>query len=497
MEWAEPFTNLFAALDNYMVVAMHALDVTAAMQRNVTASSSPYSSTPPPAYLSAVERHKRFARDIMPFMHAVSQHLSSPAFFLGENTTITKLTQAYEEDMIINAAVDAPMKSGRRLLQATTTNSTNSTTDLDWKQKLGITQPWTEGIGAVQAYSSLVIAAASANPMVDTYADWLDGPFQWPPLDRTAMGSCPSAEAAKSIITGAFVALRDHFRNPKPFPKYEHQRINSTFPSIHEHNFSADPGWDNGTSSIAKTSNPIVSITAGLVKTLLTDVFGISMAHVVGFFTGGFDTGDDDLTMAKFAKTWLSCDFQSVVDCQKKRVNAITGAMAVILILALLYIAFGSIAAFVLGSVGILPMVLWYVYGYSPACIPMVPECVLQDVLEGASWLLPVQLTWPASLQKIPGCALDPNVPYKDCFIPCSAEPFRLVYSEPFGVNHVLDDLHAHNADTCNADTLCAGIQRGKRVWHGPCATGTHRDASSTWLRGRGGITSWCSGARS
>ena len=262
--------------------------------------------------------------------------------------------------------------------------------------------------------------------MVDTYADWLDGPFQWPPLDRTAMGSCPSGEASIRILTSAFVTLRDHLRNPRPVPKYDHQRVNATFPVFHRHNFSADPsGPVNATDAMVATYNPLVGLFAGLIKTLLTGVIGIDMSYIIGFFTGGLNPDDNGMTIATLAKSMLKCDFKSVIDCQKKRVNTLSGALAVCLLMAILYISFGAMTALVLSGVGILPLILWYVYGYSPTCIPMVPECAVQDVLDSVGWLIPIQLTWPAALQRIPGCALNPDIPYRDCFIPCAADPFR------------------------------------------------------------------------
>ena len=182
LEWAEPFTNLFAALDNYMVAAMHALDLAMQRQQNITTNGNNNNrswspdSAPPSAYLSAVERHKRFARDIMPFMHAVSQHLSSPAFFLpGENTTtVSRFTQAYEEEIIIENVVAAAGSGRRKLLQA-------NATGLDWKQRLGITEPLTDGIGAVQAYSALVIAGLLPSIRLPPQFDWIDS-HTTPPL---------------------------------------------------------------------------------------------------------------------------------------------------------------------------------------------------------------------------------------------------------------------------------------------------------------------------
>jgi hypothetical protein len=58
-------------------------------------------------------------------------------------------------------------------------------------------------------------------------------------------------------------------------------------------------------------------------------------------------------------------------------------------------------------------------------CVPMIPECAVADFLNVMKWLVPVQLTWPAALQKVPNCAFNQSVPFPDCFISCASAPYR------------------------------------------------------------------------
>lgn len=212
MSWAEPFRNVFAAIDNYMVMAMHLLDESVAEWRarhhgtnsngtNGTNETNSYQLQHP--YQESIDRHQRFARDIMPFLHVASQYMSSPLFFFPSpiagavwNATESNATESNVSisgsssyyyysvpnpsiidrvvDSILNAqgllpATPGDQGGGRRLMQLSTpTGSISNATQpvaLDWKQQLGIVKPLTEGIGAVQAYSSLVIAAAGGKPL--------------------------------------------------------------------------------------------------------------------------------------------------------------------------------------------------------------------------------------------------------------------------------------------------------------------------------------------
>ena len=160
-------------------------------------------------------------REVMPFMHSASQHMSTamrmPATRNGtlhREGTLQKIIDAHHY----------LSTNRRRLLVANGTS--------DWKAQLD-TIPLTDALGAVQEYSSLVGGAGVVNPLLP---NWLDGPYQWPPIDRTLLGTCPTGVSIVKIITRAFGALGDHIMNPKPVPVFAHQRMNASFPSIHRYN---------------------------------------------------------------------------------------------------------------------------------------------------------------------------------------------------------------------------------------------------------------------
>jgi len=46
------------------------------------------------------------------------------------------------------------------------------------------------------------------------------------------------------------------------------------------------------------------------------------------------------------------------------------------------------------------PVIAFYLsYGFSPACVPMIPTCLLQDVIDVVQIIAPAKLIWPNTLQ--------------------------------------------------------------------------------------------------
>lgn len=457
-EWMVPLKNIFAAVDNYMVYIMHHLEelyrqYSQSQKRkqqqesqNSTTNSS-FSEFPNKdsqtqfAYRDALERHRVFARDVMPFMHATSIYFStvissSAAVHTSDgNSSLLLLPTMVDIQHVLDAEKEEQNRkflhqifgesgneaSQQNLMMSNDHNESNNDTispasrsildansATDWKLNLAYIPPTIE-VGAVQAYSSLIASAGIKNAMLpeELAERWLGGPFEWPPLDVAAQFSttCPVGETLINILVATFTSLAQQLTDPKPVNSFYRQRANSTFPAIHRIELSTKQNTTTNktTSFDTKPQDSVVATTFSVLKSLITDVAGIDMAYVVGFFAGPLKPEDGTLTLAKLIKQWTSCDFQNVMDCQKKRTNTFVGILAVVLWMVILYAATGTVGAFVLGGVSVPAVVMWYTYGYSPSCIPMIPTCVVEDVFSIFAWIVPLQFVWPTTLQKIPG----------------------------------------------------------------------------------------------
>jgi hypothetical protein len=124
----------------------------------------------------------------------------------------------------------------------------------------------------------------------------------------------------------------------------------------------------------------------------------------------------DILTARNLAKDMLMCDFESVMLCSRHN-------RRIVISLVLAYILYLLVAT-VMGFVGLkgiagimwylIPFVaLWLAYGLSPLCLPMIPTCMLSDIIESVQVVLPAKITWPDALQVYAGCLgpkwYDPN----------------------------------------------------------------------------------------
>jgi hypothetical protein len=331
-----------------MVYTMHHLDhALAALETAALRNRSVASSAASPAFRAMLKRHQRFARDVMPFMHAVAVHARD------EYARVENSTGWVPSDIAVEHVLSH--HHGRALLELGDPDA-NST---DWKQNLAYI-PLSDAIGDIQAYSSL-IAAGVSNPLLpeELASRWLEGPLLWPPVDRTLLdATCPAATTTGNIIVRGFTALGNHLVNIRPVLQYEHHRIQDTFPRLHMYNGSLDRAYY----TLDPTERGSIATTfLGILESFVVDILQIDYRFIVGFATGPEDPEDGGYTASRMVRELLTCDFENILDCNRKRTNTFVGAVAVVVVMASLYLAFGSITAFVLGGVSVPLLILWWV----------------------------------------------------------------------------------------------------------------------------------------
>jgi hypothetical protein len=124
-------------------------------------------------------------------------------------------------------------------------------------------------------------------------------------------------------------------------------------------------------------------------------------------------------------KDVVKCDFEAVNICPNRKYSPLS---VMIILFMVLLVLFQLSAAFGLQSFNFLlilvmfPTWMWWVYGYTPSCMPMVPACIMQDALYAARQILPVGIEWPDALQTTAGCANNNQTAH--CLRSCLQEPF-------------------------------------------------------------------------
>jgi len=130
-------------------------------------------------------------------------------------------------------------------------------------------------------------------------------------------------------------------------------------------------------------------------------------------------------------KNFMVCDINTVMFCSEFKYSLFS---SVVVVAVLLYVT-----AFVLSTMGIPyvwtmaavlygPLVLFYAFGISPFCAPMLPTCLGDEILKFIDLIIPQKISWPQPLQKTPNCVDNPEIPARDCIVACEEIPF--VYAD-------------------------------------------------------------------
>jgi len=129
---------------------------------------------------------------------------------------------------------------------------------------------------------------------------------------------------------------------------------------------------------------------------------------------------------ADYVRDMLKCDFENVILCTNRSRNIVSSfflaAMAVWMVTWILPL-FG-LSSFSLMLFALVPsLAMWHAYSYTPTCLPMVPTCLLPDLVDTLQLLLPDKIQWPTPLLTSPGCLASGGG--GECLKSCLAPPFN------------------------------------------------------------------------
>jgi len=450
-EWAEPFISSVKMIESYIkhfeiMFINRTIDYYAShMNQSKNGSAQLFSNNTLHSrqmVLDRLQASKQMMHHLLPFMHAGMQFAShtlesgrnvSREIDTAVSTFILDFPPIPEYQLSALVAINA---SSRHLLQwQDSINSTNNTQEGEstWKERLQ-SIPVTQEIGMVQAYSSLIAAGAYKSALLPAQLAnrWKEGPFVWPvSIYATDMhSSCPVGADAAGVIISAFESLREQLLivtgnaagSTAPSGNHSTVRVLYSFPRIHKHIFR-DKSESLSTYRIKLPLGPLSS--SKLEFDFSFDSSNDPVHYLVGFFIGNYSEEDRGYTLSRMLKEYFVCSFDEVVmKCRNKTTSLVPGTIAILIMLCLYSLAFGFSAPVFLSAISITGIILWHVYGYSPACFPLVPPCILQDVVDVFKWFIPLQLEWPAALQHVDGCAYNESVPLDKCFRSCRDDPF-------------------------------------------------------------------------
>ena len=243
---------------------------------------------------------------------------------------------------------------------------------------------------------------------------WLTGPFTWPPTYYTHLlrQECSIGTAVVQILHSILEVLIKFYYNSYPPPPTPPSTLWGNLPDLtpvpddmlHGRGPAGVPyeGW------IAETYHYVWSF------------FGINIAYVRSFFSNI----KGQTNVFTVSTSMLQCDFSAVTYCTNHKKDLV---MSMVLMLFLY-----MIVAFLARMVGLpilatlmvfvsVPVILWYCYGMALTCGPMLPTCLMDDIIRAVDSFFPKEVTVPQELSITEDCLRKPEI--KKCFKSCGDAP--------------------------------------------------------------------------
>jgi hypothetical protein len=245
---------------------------------------------------------------------------------------------------------------------------------------------------------------------------WLSGPFTWPPTyfyDST-YAQCNAGSAIVHIIYEISSVLVKYYYNLVPKTPDPPRTLRENLPKF--------PPGSAVNPNLVVVQNPD-SWTKWVYHSVF-DLLGFDATRVRSFFRNEEGTTN----FFTVYTSMLKCDFPAVQYCSNHRKDLLaTIALYIILYFIVAYMSnligfpiAGTLLVFVIA-----PVILWYAYGQALTCSPMLPTCLLDDVIGAATYMFPKSLTIPPELEITPNCLGDSTK--SACLKQCSESPMNFL----------------------------------------------------------------------
>lgn len=247
-------------------------------------------------------------------------------------------------------------------------------------------------IRLVQAFSARVAQTGDPTvPVAQQVAQaWGVGPFVWPPQFDYHQATCPIAAVFLDLTTEAVTVTVLYYVNfEKPLPPID-RSLRGTLPQI---------SWNRTRAALAKVvdnGRQPATWASWAFHYVTGQILGLSRDDVSNFFVGS-----SRWSLLWTVQSLFQCDLAAAVSCSRHKRDLLMS----IVLFVLLYLAAGMVAsatgftflttALFYGSPLIL---LWYVYGVAPSCFPIIPTCLMADLIAAAEYAMPASVSLPPEL---------------------------------------------------------------------------------------------------
>jgi hypothetical protein len=242
---------------------------------------------------------------------------------------------------------------------------------------------------ALEAYSARVAAAAEGQAPTVLDQGWGRDARQWGPSlwHDLSLQSCPAAQVTLNVSRVTLTVLVEYYRTFNASRPQPDRGFLANLPKF--------PSWSN----LSAGRQAIASRSASWSSWLLHALLGLAGARVEDLTR--FFGCCDEWTLGWIVETSVRCDFQGIVTCSGHTRDLLMSLAVFAIVYFIVHFVASAVALPSLATLFLLSLpafVLWYTYGVSVQCLPMLPPCLLEDVIWTVQRVLPASLELPADL---------------------------------------------------------------------------------------------------
>jgi hypothetical protein len=240
----------------------------------------------------------------------------------------------------------------------------------------------------VLAYSARIIESpidAGQLPQ-RVYGAWSTATFSWPPRYNYSLAACPFALSALDLGLQVALVNKLYFENFDRPAQSVDRSLRGNMPNW---------GW---LASVAPSPNPrkAASSWASAAFHWMLDLGGVRPEQLVSIFTSN----------QKWSLTWImvsltQCDLASTLTCSRHDKDLLMSTVVFAILFLIIHVVAGALGAGFVSTLFLLSypwFILWYVFGMAPTCAPLLPTCLLSDVIATVEMLVPRQILFPQRL---------------------------------------------------------------------------------------------------
>ena len=228
----------------------------------------------------------------------------------------------------------------------------------------------------------------------------------WPPVFTETTDTCDTLGHTVAIMQHAINVTAIYYTQAVQPPTFA-----LTDPWVRLH--------DSGYTTRTRTGDDWLSTQAARLSRQLLAVIGVTPEVLYNLVN----------SVVREVRQAVMCDFEAVQTCSRWHMRLPHGMVivAVCMGIVILLCMYGGLpmVAFGISSLYI-PCVLYVCYGYSPLCAPMIPSCLMRDVIQALQQYVPDFIILPDSLLR-PGCRMDDHFIFltDSCLVQCHESPFE------------------------------------------------------------------------